>query len=306
MSSSTYISTGLRNSLQVGMDTRTLNVDAVSIGDSCGKGAGDGSVCIGFEAGQDCSSGAICIGYQAGYECAGTNNIIIGNSAMSNTQNRRVSGAIVINATGIDNITPHTNGLFIKPIRQSQDTYYRAIDYVGQAPPSLQQLQTSQTSILGSFVVLPDSSGVAVNLQASIPIETVIESIGETFRTSAKLRITRNNGATVVYNTDICYNLTATTQNEFLNIWDISASLSPALFNTTALDTSANRTFVMTIQNTSEVDVDNNVVIDLFNGFNTPILQTTAHLNGQFKLRSQTLEPVYYDVFSGEVTYSNS
>ena len=303
MSVSTYISTGRRGtSFQVGMDTRADNVESVSVGDSTGKRAGDGSVCIGFEAGQDCSSGAVCIGYSAGYESAGTNNIIIGRNAMSNSSPERNSNVIVLNATGSDSINPHGAGLFIKPIRKSGGTtYFRSIDYIG-TPPDSYINSSGGSLILGSFTIDPSSVCNAITLTASIPFVTLRSDNIPGLATGVLAILDPSN--TVIYSQNISF--PTTPNGETIQVYDLSqTALTASLFNTGA----TSKTFSIRLTNTTVPvalqfgQFDSSIALYRANGN----LQTSVHLNGRFTLPGTvTLPELRYEITSGEITYSTT
>ena len=114
--------------LDVSGETR-IQTDNIRYGRRAGNtNMGSYSIAIGYEAGlAGEQSGAIAIGYQAGYTNMGVNSIAIGSLAGRTNQ---ASNSILINASGVDLSNVAVSGLFIAPIRASEQQnliYYNTL-----------------------------------------------------------------------------------------------------------------------------------------------------------------------------------
>jgi hypothetical protein len=162
MSINTFIN-GIGTSLHIGGGRGSI-LNSTTCGADIGSASGDGATCIGFQAGKNARSGAVCIGRQAGNLNAGTNSVLIGNFAGTDSVNV-YDNIVMLNNSG-SQYNAGTNGSFyVSNIRRSDGTTYsRIVDYTASpdvSPKSFTATNAGAELTVGSFSILKDSSGIS-------------------------------------------------------------------------------------------------------------------------------------------------
>jgi len=301
MSVSNYI-TATGTSIHLG-GGRSSSLNSTTVGVHIGSSAGDGSTVVGYRAGRDCSPGAVCIGHYAGNINAGTNSILIGNFAGTDSA-RRYNNVVMLNASG-SKLEPATDGAFYcTNIRRSDGTLYsRSIDFTAE-PPGLSFVSTGtqQEYTIGSFTIEPDSSGVSGEFYVSnfrmdwsntpvviTPLFRIYNNLGvvvDTFSANLSTQPTTGSGDSINFAysnpaTKAPYPITASLYN--------NATLNPITYTIRAVIPAwvgggAVRLYIY------DSDLDSQQAL-------------SYHFQGDFQLQTTTLPKLYYDSTTGEISY---
>jgi hypothetical protein len=231
------------------------------------------------------SSNCVSIGYFAG-DNTGDYSLSLGAYSYYNSS-VKYDKVICLNATGSVLLPDASNGLYVKPIRQSQgNKYSRGFNYLGSKNvPSGTTLSNGQSITVGTLTVDPQSTCV----QGSIDVGLWVQFPPSTGNTSVV--------AIDIY--DDANTLIESYSNSLIQSYPLedadqsySASATPALFNN-----SSESPKTLTVKARK---VSGNDIVNIWDGNNN---DSYVNINFTFQLTTTTLPTLHYDPTTGEITY---